>query len=75
VFLEDGKCKIHSLAKPLQCTTWPFWTEVLVSERAFKEATRGCKGIGKGRTLKPRTVQSILGMLSRHRWLKVKRRT
>lgn len=46
-FLEGGGCSIHP-AKPTQCRTFPFWPELIDSERSWKGLARFCPGIGKG---------------------------
>lgn len=46
-FLESSGCRIHP-AKPLQCSLFPFWPE-LVEERAVWDRTGDyCPGIGQG---------------------------
>ena len=40
-------CGIYPV-RPLQCRTWPFWPENLVTESAWKRAARGCPGMDRG---------------------------
>jgi uncharacterized protein len=56
VFLDRSKipgkaiCSLYG-ARPGQCRTWPFWPELLESEKAWKDAKlgpEGCPGLGKG---------------------------
>lgn len=52
VFLEreNGKatCSIYPV-RPLQCRTWPFWTENLKSQKVWDEiAASKCPGMNKG---------------------------
>lgn len=56
VFLDRAKipgkaiCSINT-AKPSQCKTWPFWPEVLETEKSWNDAKKGsegCPGLGKG---------------------------
>ena len=35
-------------SRPMQCRTWPFWTENLKSENAWDRASRNCPGIQAG---------------------------
>jgi Fe-S-cluster containining protein len=35
--------------RPAQCRAWPFWGSNLKSQKAWREASRGCPGMGKGR--------------------------
>ena len=52
IFLKrDGKksyCGIYKV-RPLQCRTWPFWTDNLRSEQAWSSAGQNCPGMNKGR--------------------------
>ncbi len=51
IFLKrDGDrsmCSIYSV-RPLQCRTWPFWTQNLRSSNAWNEAHQTCPGMNKG---------------------------
>jgi Fe-S-cluster containining protein len=40
-------CSIYSV-RPMQCRTWPFWTDNLESPSAWADASRTCPGIGRG---------------------------
>ena len=39
VFLNDQKCRIYE-ARPVQCSTYPFWPNLLESEAAWDEEVR-----------------------------------
>jgi len=64
IFLDRTKvpgravCGIYR-ARPLQCRTWPFWPENLVSRDAWEEARREtpCPGMGKGTTVPLRQIR------------------
>lgn len=47
---EGGKtmCGIYSV-RPLQCRTWPFWTQNLRSQNAWNEAHEICPGMNCGK--------------------------
>lgn len=48
VFLRGAECTVHA-AKPVQCQTWPFWPELLRSERAYAREVRSfCPGSRDG---------------------------
>jgi Fe-S-cluster containining protein len=51
IFLKraDGKsmCSIYPV-RPLQCRTWPFWTENLSSPDAWNRAHLTCPGMNRG---------------------------
>jgi Fe-S-cluster containining protein len=46
IFWRDG-CTVYA-ARPLQCRTYPFWSELLVSAEAWRAAAKDCPGIGSG---------------------------
>ena len=45
--LETGSCRVYA-ARPVQCRTFPFWTENLQSRAAWRRLKRFCPGIGQG---------------------------
>ncbi len=45
--VTTGKCGVYN-ARPTQCRTYPFWTEVVHSKSAWKQEMKRCPGIGKG---------------------------
>jgi uncharacterized protein len=47
----DGKktCSIYPV-RPLQCRTWPFWTQNLRNPGAWAEAAERCEGMNNGET-------------------------
>lgn len=48
IFLVDGLCSVHEL-KPVQCRTWPFWEELLVSREVYEREVRAfCPGSRTG---------------------------
>ncbi len=47
IFLNDGKCGVHSL-RPAQCRTFPFWTKNLRTEESWQRTGLECPGIGSG---------------------------
>lgn len=40
-------CSIYPV-RPLQCRTWPFWPENLLTRKAWDRAARGCPGMNRG---------------------------
>lgn len=47
VFLQDDKCVVHGDA-PLQCRTYPAWTELVGSPAEYIAEGRRCPGITEG---------------------------
>lgn len=45
--LWEGKCTAYE-ARPVQCSTYPFWPFIAGSERSWREESRECPGIGRG---------------------------
>ena len=41
-------CSVYSV-RPLQCRTWPFWSENLSTKRAWDHAGKRCHGINHGK--------------------------
>lgn len=52
IFLEtnggERTCSIYTV-RPVQCRTWPFWTENLRSGSAWDSAADGCPGMNQGK--------------------------
>lgn len=47
-FLDDhGKCRVYH-QRPVQCKTWPWWEENLLSEKRWNDAATRCPGMNKG---------------------------
>ncbi len=45
IFLKEGKfCSVYPV-RPIQCRTYPFWTDVMKSERSWKQESLRCEGI------------------------------
>jgi Fe-S-cluster containining protein len=49
VFLDEEtqRCKVYA-ARPVQCSTFPFWRSLIEGGRWTKEAGRICEGVGRG---------------------------
>ena len=47
VLWRDG-CTVY-VCRPSQCRTFPFWEDALASRRSFRQAVRGCPGVGHGK--------------------------
>lgn len=46
-FLTSEGCSIHAV-KPTQCRLYPFWPELVESQKAWREEATRCPGIGRG---------------------------
>ena len=58
VFLKEDGCSVHP-AKPLQCSTFPFWPELVDSKREWLKPARWCPGIGQGPLVNIETARGI----------------
>lgn len=47
IFWEDGGCSMYR-DRPLQCRSFPFWSQHLYSEESWQKAAKDCPGIGQG---------------------------
>ncbi len=62
-FLDaNGRCKIYPV-RPKQCSSYPFWPELVASAAAWKTASFTCEGIGRGREWSSDEIESILATL------------
>lgn len=43
----NGRCTIQEV-KPSQCSTFPFWPEIVASPRTWLHAGLWCEGVGRG---------------------------
>lgn len=44
IFLEEGKCTLYQ-ARPTQCKTFPWWPNLLNSQKSWEDASLSCEGI------------------------------
>lgn len=57
--LWDGQCLAYE-AKPIQCTTYPFWPYIMKSENSWQEESKDCPGINTGSLRSADEIQSCL---------------
>ena len=55
IMWSPGGCKIYP-ARPVQCRTFPFWAEYILSPQGWETAHKRCPGVGAG---KLHTVEEI----------------
>lgn len=46
-FLDGWRCRVYE-ARPVQCRTFPFWSESLTSRATWNRLKRFCPGINEG---------------------------
>ncbi|MCC8181251.1 MAG: YkgJ family cysteine cluster protein [Planctomycetes bacterium] len=44
---DDGRCRVYH-QRPLQCKTWPWWSENLLSEQRWNDVATRCPGMNAG---------------------------
>ncbi len=60
VFLtREGKCRIYPV-RPLQCSSYPFWPELVTSRAAWLAEQRRCEGIGRGAIVAVARIRSAV---------------
>jgi hypothetical protein len=59
IFIKDNKCSIYE-ARPIQCSTWPFWHENLNPKIWHKDVKNACPGIGKGKLHTKEEIEKVL---------------
>jgi hypothetical protein len=59
VFWDQGGCAVYE-DRPVQCSTFPFWSSILVSRESWLEAARDCPGIGKGELRAREYIEELL---------------
>ncbi len=60
LFLDDNeKCMIYE-SRPMQCRTWPFWTENLkTKDKYIKSVLSFCKGAAQGKLYSFKEIEHI----------------
>ena len=58
--LKDGRtCLIYDI-RPIQCLTYPFWADKVLTEQDWICESRVCRGIGNGRLFSHREIEELL---------------
>lgn len=59
IFLQDGKCRVYE-NRPKQCSTYPFWAQVLEDRQCWDEEARSCPGMNKGKLFTKEEIEAKL---------------
>lgn len=59
IFLSHPRCTVYDV-RPLQCRTYPFWTENLKNRNRWKLTREECPGIGKGDLYTTADIRQVL---------------
>ncbi len=65
IFWENG-CTLYG-ARPIQCSTYPFWTYILDNEERWQQEGESCPGINSGKFLKKDEIYDILHTYMRNK--------
>jgi Fe-S-cluster containining protein len=57
--LWNSGCLVY-LARPVQCSTFPFWKSIVASARAWQIAATGCQGMNTGRLYSEKTISRYI---------------
>jgi len=55
---EDNKCSVHAV-KPVECITYPFWSELLDDEEEWEAAKAFCPGLDSGKKYSYKEIMKI----------------
>ena len=47
IFWKDGGCMVYE-ARPFQCRSFPFWSNILKKRESWEAHREGCPGMGSG---------------------------
>lgn len=59
IFLTKDGCSVYE-ARPVQCSTYPFWEGICDSSSSFLKEGDSCPGIGKGKVWKKEEIDALL---------------
>ncbi len=69
IFWENG-CKVYP-ARPIQCSTYPFWTFILESKTSWDKESDSCPGINSGNLLKNDEICDRMNRYKHNRPLRI----
>ena len=56
---KDGRCQVYA-ARPVQCSTYPFWPEVVKTTTAWRRERQRCEGIDQGEIIPVDQIEKAL---------------
>lgn len=56
---DDGRCAVYEV-RPVQCRSYPFWPELLISEETWRAESLRCEGIDRGQRVSLDTIKAAL---------------
>jgi len=55
-------CQIYK-NRPVQCSSYPFWPEILTSKKTWLQEAEQCEGINRGNDVSSKTIERTLDLL------------
>jgi len=59
IFWSEKGCAVYK-ARPLQCRSYPFWTQIVEDKESWDEEGTSCPGIGKGKVHSKEEIEKWL---------------
>lgn len=60
VFLNtQGQCRVYAV-RPVQCSAYPFWPEVLKTAKTWQRESKRCEGINHGAVISLKRIRDAL---------------
>jgi len=56
---KNWQCKIYHL-RPVQCRTYPYWPEILETNKAWNNEAKHCEGINRGSVVSIKEINNKL---------------
>lgn len=50
IFLDSNGCTVYD-ARPIQCSSYPFWTTIVYNEKSWNREAEDCPGMNQGRCI------------------------
>ncbi len=59
IFWGEAGCEVYE-TRPIQCSTYPFWSSILESPSSWTEESKSCPGMNSGRTWEREEIEEAL---------------
>jgi Fe-S-cluster containining protein len=59
VFWGPGGCSVYA-ARPVQCSSYPFWSSIMADRHSWEEEAASCPGIGQGELRSREAIEAAL---------------
>lgn len=67
IFWENGGCKAYE-ARPFQCRSFPFWTNIMESRGHWETQKESCPGMGEGKLFTKEEIERLLELKNREEY-------